>query len=598
MASVVSGKGIGSPIGHLSLVTTSSNNSTAVITSSDTSTVNLTLPNTSPSVIKIAPEDTSLVNLSRLDLLNLDTNIIPASNSTPPNLGAPSTPFGDLFLSGNTLHLSDRTISIATVGGASYINLGSNVIVGNNSINSTAQIVFKGELNISELGDANTTGISNGQFLRYNSSTSQFEPADSLAGSISSLSDVDIPGSLTHGQVLAFNSSTSNFEPTSNLASNIEDLGNVDTTGEVDGSFLQYNAASQSYETVQTVTNILDTRLSLGGGTLSGNVSFGNNHLTNLATPVSNTDAVTKAYVDEQISSTIDSAPEALDTLNELAAALDDDANFASTITNQLADKAANTYVNEQLNLKSTNTYVNEVKTQFDNSINELDNAKASNTYVNDQLALKASANLVLADVSNVSNTAPTSEQILQFQGSTWTPVDANTVIGGGGGGSSTLTELTDTNLSGTPSNGHALVYNASSGKWEAGAVTSSGTLTGTDVKELLEDVDGQVMTTNNISASVASAYVVDSFSINTLRSAKYVITINDSDDTTYYIAELLLVHNGSTVTFTLYGETTVGSLDIFPSYSSDIVSSNVRLIITTTSDSQTIKVLRQGFKI
>ena len=598
MASVVSGKGIGSPIGHLSLVTTSSNNSTAVITSSDTSTVNLTLPNTSPSVIKIAPEDTSLVNLSRLDLLNLDTNIIPSSNSTPPSLGTASTPFGDLFLSGNTLHLQDRSISIATVGGASYINLGSNVIVGNNSINSTAQIVFKGELNISELGDANTTGISNGQFLRYNESTSQFEPADSLTGSISSLSDVDIPGSLTHGQVLAFNSSTSNFEPTSNLASNIEDLGNVDTTGEVDGSFLQYNAASQSYETVQTVTNILDTRLSLGGGTLSGNVSFGNNHLTNLATPVSNTDAVTKAYVDEQILSTIDSAPEALDTLNELAAALDDDANFASTITNQLADKAANTYVNEQLNLKSTNTYVNEVKTQFDNSINELDNAKASNTYVNDQLALKASANLVLADVSNVSNTAPTSEQILQFQGSTWTPVDANTVIGGGGGGSSTLTELTDTNLSGTPSNGHALVYNASSGKWEAGAVTSSGTLTGTDVKELLEDVDGQVMTTNNISASVASAYVVDSFSINTLRSAKYVITINDSDDTTYYIAELLLVHNGSTVTFTLYGETTVGSLDIFPSYSSDIVSSNVRLIITTTSDSQTIKVLRQGFKI
>ena len=152
--------------------------------------------------------------------------------------------------------------------------------------------------------------------------------------------------------------------------------------------------------------------------------------------------------------------------------------------------------------------------------------------------------------------------------------------------------------MSGTPSNGHALLYNASSGKWEAGAVTSSGTLTGTDVKELLEDVDGQVMTTNNISASVASAYVVDSFSINTLRSAKYVITINDSDDTTYYIAELLLVHNGSTVTFTLYGETVVGDLDIYPSYSADIDNSNVRLLITTTSDSQNIKILRQGFKI
>lgn len=37
----------------------------------------------------------------------------------------------------------------------------------------------------------------------------------------------------------------------------------------------------------------------------------------------------------------IDAAPGALDTLNELAAALGDDLNFATTITNGLADKLA-----------------------------------------------------------------------------------------------------------------------------------------------------------------------------------------------------------------------------------------------------------------
>jgi microcystin-dependent protein len=47
----------------------------------------------------------------------------------------------------------------------------------------------------------------------------------------------------------------------------------------------------------------------------------------------------TKAYVDNQISSLIDSAPGALNTLNELAAALGDDANFATTITNLIAEK-------------------------------------------------------------------------------------------------------------------------------------------------------------------------------------------------------------------------------------------------------------------
>jgi hypothetical protein len=47
------------------------------------------------------------------------------------------------------------------------------------------------------------------------------------------------------------------------------------------------------------------------------------------------------AYVAAQIAALIGGAPGALDTLNELAAALGDDADFAATITAALADKAA-----------------------------------------------------------------------------------------------------------------------------------------------------------------------------------------------------------------------------------------------------------------
>ncbi len=43
-------------------------------------------------------------------------------------------------------------------------------------------------------------------------------------------------------------------------------------------------------------------------------------------------------YVDQQISELVGGAPDALNTLNELAAALADDANFASTVTNQLTN--------------------------------------------------------------------------------------------------------------------------------------------------------------------------------------------------------------------------------------------------------------------
>jgi len=46
-------------------------------------------------------------------------------------------------------------------------------------------------------------------------------------------------------------------------------------------------------------------------------------------------------YTDTAVSDLVSSAPEALDTLNELAAALGDDANFATTVTNDIATKVA-----------------------------------------------------------------------------------------------------------------------------------------------------------------------------------------------------------------------------------------------------------------
>ena len=54
---------------------------------------------------------------------------------------------------------------------------------------------------------------------------------------------------------------------------------------------------------------------------------------------VASASAAAASYADTVISNLIDAAPEALNTLNELAAALGDDANFATTVTNSLAGK-------------------------------------------------------------------------------------------------------------------------------------------------------------------------------------------------------------------------------------------------------------------
>ena len=55
-------------------------------------------------------------------------------------------------------------------------------------------------------------------------------------------------------------------------------------------------------------------------------------------------DAYTKTEVDTEIANLIDSAPGTLDTLNELAAAINDDANFAATITNRFTNIENNVF--------------------------------------------------------------------------------------------------------------------------------------------------------------------------------------------------------------------------------------------------------------
>ena len=58
------------------------------------------------------------------------------------------------------------------------------------------------------------------------------------------------------------------------------------------------------------------------------------------ATSANTTQIATTAFVKADIANLVDSSPDALNTLNELAAALGDDANFSTTVTNNIATKA------------------------------------------------------------------------------------------------------------------------------------------------------------------------------------------------------------------------------------------------------------------
>ena len=75
-------------------------------------------------------------------------------------------------------------------------------------------------------------------------------------------------------------------------------------------------------------------------GALSGTVASATTGTTQAASDNS-TKIATTAYVTTAINTLIDSAPGALNTLNELAAAMGDDANFSTTVTNSIATKLA-----------------------------------------------------------------------------------------------------------------------------------------------------------------------------------------------------------------------------------------------------------------
>ena len=116
---------------------------------------------------------------------------------------------------------------------------------------------------------------------------------------------------------------------TGNVVGNV--TGNVTgaLTGNVTGSLSGNVTASSGSSSFNNVT--INGQLDMNGATGAT--------IINLSSPTNNGDAATKQYVDNAVANVIDSAPGALDTLNELAAALGDDANFATTITNSLATK-------------------------------------------------------------------------------------------------------------------------------------------------------------------------------------------------------------------------------------------------------------------
>jgi hypothetical protein len=121
----------------------------------------------------------------------------------------------------------------------------------------------------------------------------------------------------------------------------LDELHDVYINGKQNNQVLRYNSTTGLW-TNQTIDNLFDPAGS--AATVQTNLTNHDSDTTNIHGIADTSLLATKTYADNAASAAaaaiVDSAPGTLDTLNELAAAINDDASYAATITTALGTKA------------------------------------------------------------------------------------------------------------------------------------------------------------------------------------------------------------------------------------------------------------------
>jgi hypothetical protein len=265
---------------------------------------------------------------------------------------ASNTITGAVTLTG-TQTLTNKTLTSPTITGTGAIagtftgNLTGNV-TGN--VSGSAGSVTNG-VYTTDTGTVTSTMIANGTIVNADINASAAIDATKISGTAITAADTGTvtstmiaDGTITNADISASAAiSYSKLNLTGTITSSDIVNGTIVAADIADGTitaakltadpFARANhTGSQTASTIsdfdtQVRTNRLDQMAAP-----TGSVSLNSQKITNLATPTSNTDASTKAYVDTSIANLIDGAPSTLDTLNEIAAALNDTANFSDTV--------------------------------------------------------------------------------------------------------------------------------------------------------------------------------------------------------------------------------------------------------------------------
>ncbi len=374
---------------------------------------------------------------------------------------------------------------------------------------------------LQELHNVLITSPTTGQTLKYNSATELWENGSISGGVFEVFYQADSPSSPQLGDIWV--ESDVDVPEYDNISINTL----VPNQSGNSGKYLTTNGTAVSWVTLD-----LSTYAPLSSPALSGVPT------APTATAATNTTQIaTTAFVRTEISNLVDSAPGALDTLNELAAAINDDANFATTITTALSGKEPT------ITSGTTSQYW-----RGDKSWQTLDKSAVG--------------------LSNVENTAL----------STWA-------------GSSNITTL------GTISSGTWQGSSISSTYIDSAiARLASPTFTGTANAERLSVDSTAYIDTITTTVSSTSATEIDSFVQSLFSSCEYLIQIKQGSKVTILkalmtsvdldIVQYGIVESGGTIPYTI-------TTDSFIPGGGSVTNKLLITITDANSTSATVKVVR-----
>ena len=293
-------------------------------------------------------------------VLSADTGEINITTSNDENLNISAGASGSsgdvtIFSAGSTTSINDNTV-----------NLGPSL--------NTATVNVRGKLDVVGTIEAGDTDITSGQ-IHHDASNGDLTIKTNGTGKV--IADTS---NLVVGTLAGSNTQITPTGITGTLTGTASSIANHDTDALSEGSSNLYYTNARA-----------DARVNLQTG---ANLDLSNKSTTNL-TEGSNlyyTNARADARAQLKIDALVDSAPGTLDTLNELAAALGDDANFSTTVTNSIATKLASADFNS--------TFDTRLGTKDTDNLSE----GSSNLYYTDARFNTAFGNKSTSDLSEGTN--------------------------------------------------------------------------------------------------------------------------------------------------------------------------------------------------